>query len=67
VGVGECLEEERVDIPGGVAFEPSEDVEVGFGATGSLLDVGLGSLVAVGEPVDGDQVQCSVGLAVASS
>jgi hypothetical protein len=54
-------------VSGGVALEAAEHVEVGLGAAGTFGDVGLGSRVAVGEPVDRDQVERGVGLAVATA
>jgi hypothetical protein len=37
----EGFDEEGVELSCGVALEPSEDVEVGLGAAGAFLDVGL--------------------------
>jgi hypothetical protein len=64
VGVVEGLDDQGVELYGGVALGPSEDVEVGLcPATGPFGDVGLGAGVAE-QPVDRDQVQRGVGLAV---
>ena len=55
-----------VDFAGDVAFEASEGFAFGFSFGLSAGGVGLGAWVVL-EPVDGDGVEGSVGLAVAAS
>jgi hypothetical protein len=56
----EGLDEQGVELSGGVALEPSVDVEVGLGLAGPFDDGGLGAGVAE-QPVDGDEAEGGVG------
>src|SRR5450755_1646061 len=64
-GVGEVVAEGVEDLAGDVAFEAAHDFALGLAFGGAAFDVGAGS-VAVAQPADGDEVERSVGLAVAA-
>ena len=62
----EGFDDQWVELSCGVAFEPSEGVEVGSGPAGAFGDVGPRAGIAE-QPVDGDQVRRGVGLAIATA
>src|SRR5665213_3354007 len=62
---GEVGSEGVVDLAGDVALEAAHDLPLGFAFADAALGVGAGAL-AVAQPADGDEVQGSVGLAVAA-
>ena len=64
-GVGEVGAQRVVDLAGDVALEAAHDLALGLAFGGASLRVGAGAL-AVAQAADGDQVQGSVGLAVAA-
>ena len=64
-GVGEVGEEGVVDLACDVAFEAAHDFALGLAFGGAAFDVGAGS-VAVAQRADRDEVERSVGLAVAA-
>src|SRR5207244_7389319 len=64
--VGEVGAEGVVELAGDVALEAADDL--GFGQALGGATVGVGARAsAVAEPADGDQVECTVGLAVAAA
>jgi len=65
VEVGEVGLEGVVDLAGDVALEAAEDLSLGLAFGRASLRVGAGAL-AVAQAADGDEVECSVGLAVAA-
>jgi len=65
VEFGEVCAEGVVDLAGDVALEAAHDFTLGFAFAGSAFGVGAGAL-AVAQATDGDQVQRTVGLAVAA-
>src|SRR5450432_1589929 len=64
-GVGEIRAEGVEDLARDVALEAAHDFALGLAFGGAAFDVGAGS-VAVAQPADGDQVERSVGLAIAA-
>jgi|SRR5450755_49567 hypothetical protein len=63
--VVEVSAEGVVDLAGDVAFEAAHDLTLAFAFTHAALGVGVGAL-AVAQTADRDEVQRSVGLAVAA-
>jgi hypothetical protein len=63
--IAEVSLEGVVDLAGDVSLEAAHDLALGFAFTRATLGVSAGAL-AVAQAADGDQVQRSVGLAVAA-
>src|SRR6266566_2844900 len=64
-GVGEISAERVVDLAGDVALEAAHDFAFGLAFGGASLRVGSGAR-AEAQPADSDEMQSTVGLAVAA-
>lgn len=61
--LGEVGAEGVVELAGDVAVEAADDLGFGQALGGATVGVGAGAS-AVAQPTDGDQVECTVGLAI---